>query len=61
MLLYGDKQLAASGKGVGDGVPPISMKRAAKRHFVVQGAPEHRTSRWCSGARLGTLRGLRGW
>jgi hypothetical protein len=47
VLLHSNGTLSASGTGEEGGRPTGSLKRAAKRHISVGGAPEYRTSRAC--------------
>jgi hypothetical protein len=47
VLLHGNGTLSATGAGEEGGRPTGSLKRAAKRHIRVRGAPECRTSRAC--------------
>jgi len=47
MIMYGDADFNASGRGEDGGVPTKSIKRACKRHFFTRRTSEFRTSRSC--------------
>jgi len=47
VVMYGDADFNATGRGESGGVPTKSIKRACKRHFLTRRASEFRTSRSC--------------